>query len=407
MSIKYIMKIDNLVHGSVEPGFEAVKEAFLINFRRGKEHGAACAAYHKGKKVVDLWGGYRDIKTKDPWKEDTIVLVFSTTKGMSGLAVALAHSKGYFDYDEKVAKYWPAFAQNGKEDVTIRQLLSHQAGLCAIDEPMDVNTLGNIERLGEILAAQKPLWEPGKKHGYHGVTLGWYESELIRQIDPQHRTIGQFFAEEIAKPLGIEFYIGLPDDVPDSRIATFDIKYRNLKTLFNIRKIPKAAMKAARTKGSITRRAFSNPKIVGDPGAYNTREIRKLELPAANGIGLVRDMAKLYGIFATGGKELGIKSETLDSIMKKAIEPEMGLFDQVLCTDTCFSLGFLKPFPNHRFGTSDNVFGTPGAGGSFAYADPDTQTGFAYAMNKLGFYPYGDPRETSISDALFECISKL
>ncbi len=398
---------ESMIHGHVEPGFEKTREAFIDNFRRGEEVGAACAAYHKGKKVVDLWGGFRDKKSKDPWKEDTMILVFSTTKGISAMAVALAHSKGYFEFDEKVSKYWPDFAQNGKENITVRQLLSHQAGLCAIDEPMDLDTLGNIEKLGKILAAQAPLWEPGKRHGYHGVTLGWFESELIRQIDPQHRTIGQFFAEEIAKPLGVEFYIGLPDHIPDSRIANLHAPMYAFRMLFNMEKLPKPFVKAFLKKGTITKRAFSNPKVVGQVSKYNTREMRRIELPASNGIGLVRDIARLYSIFATGGKELGIKPETLEAIMTPAAEPEMGRFDEVLQTETCFSLGFLKPFPEYKFGTSDNAFGTPGAGGSFGFADPDTQTSFAYAMNKSGYYLFADPRETSISNAVFECIEKL
>jgi len=402
------MKFDeSIIHGSVEPGFEKAKEAFIDNFRRGEEVGAACAVYHKGKKVVDLWGGYRDKKSKDPWKEDTMVLVFSTTKGISGMAVALAHSKGYFEFDEKVSKYWPDFAQNGKEDITVRQLLSHQAGLCAIDEPMDLTTLGNAKRMGEIIAAQAPLWEPSKKHGYHGITLGWYESELIRQTDPQQRTIGQFFAEEIAKPLGIEFYIGLPDDIPDFRIANIHAPLYKLRMIFNMKKLPKPFVKAFLKKGTITNKSFSNPKILGKVQGYNKREMRKIELPASNGIGVVRDIARLYGIFATGGTELGIKPETLNSIKQPATDPEMGRFDEVLQTESRFSLGYLKPFPELQFGTSDNAFGTPGAGGSFGYADPDTQTGFVYAMNKSGFYLFADPREKSISDAVFECIDKL
>jgi len=402
------MKFDeSIIHGSVEPGFEKAKEAFIDNFRRGEEVGAACAVYHKGKKVVDLWGGYRDKKSKDPWKEDTMVLVFSTTKGISGMAVALAHSKGYFEFDEKVSKYWPDFAQNGKEDITVRQLLSHQAGLCAIDEPMDLTTLGNVKKMGEIIAAQAPLWEPSKKHGYHGITLGWYESELIRQTDPQQRTIGQFFAEEIAKPLGIEFYIGLPDDIPDFRIANIHAPLYKLRMIFNMKKLPKPFVKAFLKKGTITNRSFSNPKILGKVQGYNKCEMRKIELPASNGIGVVRDIARLYGIFATGGTELGIKPETLNSIKQPATEPEMGRFDEVLQTESRFSLGYLKPFPELQFGTSDNAFGTPGAGGSFGFADPDTQTGFVYAMNKSGFYLFADPREKSISDAVFECIDKL
>ncbi|MFW9873116.1 MAG: serine hydrolase domain-containing protein [Candidatus Thorarchaeota archaeon] len=402
------MKLDgSMIYGSIKPGFERVKEVFMENFRKGEEVGAACAAYHKGEKVVDLWGGYRDKKTKDPWKEDTMVLVFSSTKGISGLAVVLAHTKGYFNYDEKVSTYWPEFAQNGKEGITVRQLLSHQAGLCAIDEPMDLDTLGDPERMGEIIAAQAPLWEPGKSHGYHAITLGWYESELIRKTDPQHRTIGRFFNDEIANPLGIEFYIGLPEEIPDSRIANMHAPMYKFRMLFNMKKIPKPFVKAFLKKGTITNRAFSNPKILGSVKEYNTRKMRRIELPASNGIGLVRDMARLYGIFSMGGRELRIKQETLEAIMKPAKDPELGRFDQVLQLESRFSLGFIKPSPEFRFGTSENAFGTPGAGGSFAYADPDTQRGFAYAMNKSGFYIFDDPREHRLSKAVFECINKL
>ena len=393
-----------MIHGSVEPGFEKVKTAFVENFKEGKEVGAACAIYHKGKKVVDLWGGYRDFKSKDPWKEDTLVLVFSTTKGMSAMAVALAHSKGYFNYDEKVSKYWPDFAQNGKENVTVRQLLSHQAGLCAIDEPMDLEVLGNTEKLSKILAAQAPLWEPGKKHGYHALTLGWYESELIRKTDPQHRTMGQFFKDEIAKPLGLEFYIGLPTEVPDSRIANMHAPMYTLRMIFNSDKMPKVFVKAFMKKGTTTKRAFSNPKVLGKIPMYNTRALRRIELPAANGIGQVRDIAKLYGIFSMGAREIGIKPETMAAITKPANDPQDGRFDEVLRSESRFSLGFLKPFPECQFGTSEKAFGTPGASGSFGFADPDTQTGFAYAMNNSGFYLLVDERQKALSDAYFACL---
>ena len=402
------MKIDkSMIHGLVEPGFEKVKELFIENFKKGLEVGAACAVYHKSKKVVDLWGGYRDKRSKDPWKEDTMVCVQSTTKGISGMACALAHSKGYFEYDEKVSKYWPEFAQNGKENITVRQLLSHQAGLCAIDEPMDFEILGDPDKVASVIAKQKPLWEPGKQHGYHSFTLGWYESELVRKTDPQHRTIGQFFRDEIAKPLGIEFYIGLPDDIPDSRIANTHAPIVKLRMLFNLDKMPKPLVKAFLKKGTITNKSMTNPKVLSQVLKYNTREMRKIELPAANGIGIVRDMAKLYGIFSTGGKELGIKPETIEAIMKPANDPELGRFDEVLRIETRFSLGYLKPFPENEFGTNEKAFGTPGGGGSFAYADPETQTGFAYAMNKTGFYLFADPRERVLSDAVFECIEKL
>ena len=151
---------------------------------------------------MDLWGGYADGVTKRPWREDTIVTVMSTTKGVSSMALAVAHSRGLLDYDERVATYWPEFAANGKQDVTVRQLLSHQAGLPVIDTPLDLETLADLDALGRIIGAQAPKWEPGTRHGYHGISLGWYESELLRRVDPQHRSIGRYFAEEVAAPLG-------------------------------------------------------------------------------------------------------------------------------------------------------------------------------------------------------------
>jgi CubicO group peptidase (beta-lactamase class C family) len=199
-----------MIHGSVEPGFEAVEKEFHRNFAKRGELGAACAIYHRGKKVVDLWGGYRDAKTRAPWEQDMLVSVMSTTKGLAAMAVALAHSRELLDYDEKVAAYWPEFGQNGKEEITVRQLLAHQAGVCAIDEPIDLKAITDHERLATILARQKPAWEPGTKQGYHMWNLGWYESELVRRVDPKHRSIGQFFQDEIATPLGLEFYLRMP-----------------------------------------------------------------------------------------------------------------------------------------------------------------------------------------------------
>src|SRR4028119_904910 len=178
-----------LVHGRVAPGFEEVETEFKKDFLERGELGAACAIYHRGEKVVDLWGGYRDRRTGDPWKEDTLVLVFSTTKGISALTVAVAHSRGLLEYDEKVATYWPEFAQSGKEDVTVRELLAHQAGLCAIDEPLSPEVLADLDRLAGLLARQRPAWRPGTKHGYHYLTLGPYEKKHTPRA-PAHNPSG-------------------------------------------------------------------------------------------------------------------------------------------------------------------------------------------------------------------------
>src|SRR5918995_980044 len=187
-----------MVQGHVAAGFERVREEFERNFRRRREIGAAVAAYHRGEKVVDLWGGHRDRNRKHRWEADTMVLVYSTSKGMAAICMALAHSRGLIDYDERVATYWPEFAQNGKESVTVRQLLAHEAGLCAIDERLSSRNLGDADEVDRILAAQPPAWTPGTRHGYHALSIGWYEAALIRRVDPDGRSLGRFFAEEVA-----------------------------------------------------------------------------------------------------------------------------------------------------------------------------------------------------------------
>ena len=205
--------------GWVASGFEEVRAEFERNFAERGEIGAAVAAYWRGEKVVDLWGGRRTPTGTEPWNEDTLVLVHSTTKGLAAMTVAVANSRGWIDYDAPVAEYWPEFAQNGKGAVTVRQLLSHEAGLVWTDEPLGIEDLSDLDRVSRALARQKPAWEPGTRHGYHAMTIGLYMQELIRHVDPEHRTLGRFFAEEIAAPLGIEFYIGLPPEIPDERLA--------------------------------------------------------------------------------------------------------------------------------------------------------------------------------------------
>ena len=192
----------------------------LENFARRGELGGACCAYHHGEKVVDLWGGIRNKQTGEPWERDTMVVVHSATKGLAAMTLALAHSRGWLDYEERVATYWPEFAQQGKETITVRQLLAHQAGLFAFDEPVDRSVVADLDRLAVVLARQKPAWEPGTRQAYHALTLGFYEGELMRRVDPRHRSLGQFFQDEIASPLGEDVYIRLPEEIPNARLAT-------------------------------------------------------------------------------------------------------------------------------------------------------------------------------------------
>lgn len=400
------MNASKNIRGFTAPGFESVRTAFEENFSQRKELGAACAAYWQGEKVVDLWGGIRNHKTGEVWEEDTLVPVFSTTKGMASMCIALAHSRGLLDFDQTVAHYWPEFAQQGKDKITVRQLLSHQAGLCAIKEPMGLAELSDPAFVAAAIAKQKPLWSPGEAHGYHGISLGWYEGELIRRIDPLSRTIGQFFQEEIALPLELEFYIGLPDSISEKRVARIK-GYKLWQMLFNMDKLPKAFVKGMINPRSITAKTFSNPKILGKLNKYNVRELQRIELPAANGIGQVRSIAKAYGEFATMGRNIGISEATMTELMEPAPMPPAGSKDLVLHIDTSFSLGYCKPTDSMWFGSSTQAFGTPGAGGSFGFADPGEEVGFAYAMNRSGFYLIDDPREYALRTAVYESIGQL
>jgi CubicO group peptidase (beta-lactamase class C family) len=392
----------SLLQGEVAPGFEEGASVFEKNFAQRGEIGAACAVYHEGRKVVDLWGGYRDREALAPWEEDTLVLVFSATKGISALTVALAHSRGLIDYAEKVATYWPEFAHNGKENITLRQLLSHQAGLCAIDKPLNARVLADLDAVASILAQQRPVWEPGTKHGYHYLSLGLYEGELIRRTDPKHRSLGRFFQEDIASPLDLSFYIGLPPDVPDSKVATIE-GFKPLQMLLHMNTMPAGMVLGYMIPRSLTRRTFGNPKL-SSPADFNRPEYRRVELPAGNGIGQVRSMAKAYGVFAAGNHELGIDEDTLKALTAPPTPPSLGSRDEVLKTDMSYSLGFNRPFKAFRFGSSGKTFGTIGAGGSFGFADPQAQVGFAYAPNKMGFHLWDDPREKALRDAVYRCL---
>ena len=225
------------LEGFVAPGFQPVLREFERNFRERGERGAACAIYHRGVKVVDLWGGYRCADRLEPWAEGTLALVFSASKGMAAAAMTVAHARGLFDLEERVATYWPEFAAAGKREITVRQLLSHQAGLVALDCRLDAGLIAEHDRMAQILARQPTAWSPGDSHGYHTLTLGWYQNELIRRVDPKGRSLGAYFRDEVARPLDVEFHIGLPSSVPDERVATVK-GYRRIALLGNINKLP-------------------------------------------------------------------------------------------------------------------------------------------------------------------------
>ncbi|MBY0289837.1 MAG: beta-lactamase family protein [Mycobacteriaceae bacterium] len=395
-----------LVCGDVDEGYGKVADAFRLNMASGAEIGAALTIYRDGRKVVDLWGGFRNGTTRAPWTNDTLVNTFSTTKGVAALAVARTVSRGLLDYDARVADYWPAFAQGGKESVTVRQLLAHQAGLPVIKPLLTLADIAAPERLSQRLAAQPPAWTPGTRHGYHGVTLGWYASELIRHVDPERRTLGRYFAEEIARPLGLDFHIGLPDYIDRDRVAHLHVPSQ-FATLLHLHVLPPRLAAAWFIPMTLTAQAGIAFEGATGLSTFNREDVRVVEIPAANGTGTAESVAKLYGDAAIGGSKIGLTPEVFAALTAPPVYPTKGLRDKVLHVDTSFSLGFGRPIPNYAryvIGSSDKAFGAPGAGGSVGFADPDTGVGFGYVMNKLGFHLISDPRALRLRQALFRDV---
>ena len=380
------------IGGYVTAGFEGVREVFAENFTRRRELGGACCAYYRGEKVVDLWGGIRNRKTGEPWEHDTMVIVYSATKGLAAMAMALAHSRGWLNFDRKVASYWPEFAQHGKHTITVRQLLAHQAGLFALDVPVTRELVMDVDRLARVLARQEPAWPPGERQAYHGITLGFYESELLRRIDPQHRTIGQFFQDEIATPLGLDVYIRLPETIPDAKLAVIS----RPSPLQMMRGLPWRFLLDAFNRRSNLSRALDGSAL---PHDNHCIYVRNFEVPSGGAVGTARAIARAYSAFARGG-ELGLMPETLTLLAAPATPPAHGFFDECIKGEAKFSLGFMKPSASIPFG-SPSSFGSPGAGGAMGFADPEMGIGYGYVTSQMGTTLSGDPRDVALRDAIY------
>jgi CubicO group peptidase (beta-lactamase class C family) len=326
-----------------------------------------------------------------------MAILHSATKGLAAMTMALAHSRGWLDYEERVSTYWPEFAQHGKERITVRQLLAHQAGLFAINEPVDRDLVADLDRRAVVLARQKPAWEPGTRQAYHALTLGFYEGELLRRIDPQHRSLGQFFQDEIASPLHEEMYLRLPASLPNARLAPL-AQPRPLDMIW----ILPMRMLAMNRRSNIYRALVVNP----GSGVYiDTKDVyaRDLEVPSGGGVSTARAMAHAYSVFATDGRDLGLERATLDLLAAPAVPPARGFFDQCLKGKVQFSLGFMKPSRVWPFGNPAS-FGSPGTGGSLGFADPVAQVGYGFVTSQMGTHLAGDPREVALRTAVYDAI---
>jgi CubicO group peptidase (beta-lactamase class C family) len=375
------------IGGAVDTRFEGVLDAFAANFDERGDVGAACCVYLDGHPVVDIWGGLADATVGTPWHEDTLVLVYSCTKGVTATAANLLIERGALDPDATVASYWPEFAANGKEAITVRQALSHQAGLSVIEGEMTLEEALSWTPVVEAIARQAPNWQPGTAHGYHLRSFGWIVGELIRRITG--RSAGAFVHDEIATPLGIDFWIGLPEDI-EPRVARL-VPPTDMSALFD-----------ALPPDMLLGRATTGPSgLFGYNEMWNTRALHAAELPSSNGIGNARALARMYAsvIGAVDGLRL-LRPETV----RAATEAQVRGPDKVIMIQTAFGLGYMLP-PSLNSYASPAAFGHAGAGGSAAFADPDRGLAFAYVMNDLRFDLAGDPRPDALVAAMYAALS--
>ncbi len=379
------------IKGYIAPGFDKVKEAFKANWL-GYEVGAACSVVVGGRVAVDIWGGWLDAQCSRPWAENTLVNVYSTTKGMGSLAMAILADEGKLDYSDSVVDYWPEFGANGKEKVTVAQLLSHQAGLCGVRQKLAIEDLYNWEKMVSLLAGQKPLWEPGKGCGYHAVTWGYFPGEIIRRISG--RTLGTYFREKVAGPLNADFFIGLPDS--EMERTSYMIGPNRARVPV---KIPESSPKMP----DFYPIALMNPDIRPFKDASSTAW-RKAEIAAANGQANARGIARIYGMLANGGEIDGIRVISKRGIENAVIEEVGGSRpDLVLGRPRRFARGFGLNTES-SYGPNPNTFGHAGAGGSLGFADPAAKIGFGYVMNQMQVNPEDLPRSKILVDALYECL---
>ena len=377
--------------GFVAPGWEPVKAAFEKNFALGEEVGASAAVYHRGAKVVDICGGTFDAAGDRPYDDSTLQLMFSTTKGVVAIAIAMCVQRGLIDYDEKVATYWPEFAAHGKGGATVAQLLSHQCGLIAPDAPVTLADALDWKTITSMLADTAPDWPIGSGHGYHALTFGWLAGELIRRTDG--RSPGQFVADEIAGPLGVDLWIGLPEEM-GPRVSPIIGRPLNEDNPDPTIKAMLEMFLGPETRGG--RALFLNGAFLVDD-AFNRRDVHAAEIPAANGIGTAAALAKLYAATMAPIDGVRLLSDDIRARASATVTPADEP-DLCLVMPTTFGMGFMT----HGMFTpyaGPGSFGHSGAGGSNAFAQPERQLAVGYVMNKMAANLAADARAQRITNA--------
>jgi CubicO group peptidase (beta-lactamase class C family) len=375
------------IHGHCDERFAAVRAAFVENFEQGDEVGASFAAVLDGEPIVDLWAGDRDA-TGRPWERDTIVNVYSTTKTMAALATLMLVDRGLLDLDAPVASVWPEFAAAGKSRIPVRNLLSHTSGLAGWEKPITLETLYDWDASTALLAAQAPFWEPGTQSGYHALSHGHLLGEVLRRVDG--RSLGTFFRDEVAKPLGVDFHIGLPEE-HEPRVGAL------------IAPAESALGQALAPPGSVAAKVFGNPPLRGEDA--NQRAWRAAEIPAANGTSNARAVARVAGVLANGGSADGVRLLGEETLAKVLEEQSYGR-DLVLGLPVRFGLGFGLTSKDLPIGPNPRTFFWGGWGGSLVVFDLDARLGFSYVMNKMGPGTMGDLRAFNMAIGLYTSLAE-
>ena len=373
------------IHGECDPQFSKVKETFEKLHREDREIGSCFAVYKDGNPLVNLWGGFQDKDKTKPWQKDNLVTVYSTTKGVAAFCIALAMEKGLLKYEERVSTYWPEFSSNGKEDITIGMLMSHQAGICS-PETRNVEDYYNQSLMAEKLAGMTPIWEPGTASGYHSMTFGWLTSELILRVTG--KSLGTFFREEVGDQHEIDFFIGLPES-EDHRVAElvpFDIV---------------RSENSEQQQVELTDAQKSQRNSAGTLDIQNTKAWRQAEIPSANGQGNAGGLAKLYSLIVPEDNSLKLlKDDTVNQMTTMQIEGR----DLVLAVQVRWGVGFILNKHKIIYGPVEGAFGHSGYGGSCAFGDPENKIGVSYVMNRMLDNFNADGRSIELINATYDCL---
>jgi len=371
---------------------------FKENFEKFGELGAAVSVWQNGKPIVDLHGGFRDGRRERPWTNDTLVLIWSATKGLGSACLLHVLQEHKIDIEQRVGEFWPGFGQAGKDEITLAQLLSHQAGLAALDQKVDVL---DYEAVIDALEKQKPNWPPGSAHAYHARTFGFLLDELVRRISGTR--IGEYWRKVFAEPLDLDLWIGLPEK-ENARVATIYAPKLGKPPEPKNRQSGSDFYCDVATRGTFAHKVFTSPRGLNAVSEMNKPEVRAQPIVSLGGIGSANSLAKFYAMLANSGRiedREFFLAKTMDWMETTLVDGR----DQVFQIPTAFSAGFMKDSKSSerkRFGRSSSAFGHPGAGGSNGFADPENEIAFAYVMNQMELSVLPNEKSLRLIDAVYD-----